>query len=87
MITILVLECVWEDGFDTILHSNAQRILRQAIIKGNLSPIINDTAELAKNVSVLKCEMKSKREAECKAVIRGFRIWNVSFLHTVLTQS
>ncbi len=87
MITLTVLECVWEDGVDTILHLNAQLILRQAIIKGNLSPIINDTAELAKNVSVLKCEMKSKIEAECQAVIRGFRIWNVSFLHTVLTQS
>ncbi len=87
MITILVRACVWEDGFDKILHLNAQLILRQRVTKGNLSPVINDTAELAKNVSVLKCEMKSKLEAECKTVIRGFRIWNVSFLHTVLTQS
>ncbi len=86
MITILVLERVWKESWDTMLHLNAQLILRQAVIARNLSPTINDTTAFADQISVQKCEIISIREAECQALIRGFRIWNVRLIYTMHNQ-
>ncbi len=86
IITIIVLRCVWKESWDTMLHLNAQIVLRQAVIARNLSPAINDTTAFTDQISVQKCEIISAREAECQALIRGFRIWNVRLIYTMLNQ-
>ncbi len=71
---------MWKENFSSLLLSNAQLLLRAAIVDADLSPAINDTTGFSAKLSVQHCEVTSTREAECEAEIVGFQMWNVSVL-------
>ncbi len=69
---------MWRKGLSSVLPSNAQLVLRKAIVEADLSPAVNDTTEFSTKLSVQQCAATSTREAECEAEIVGFQVWNVS---------
>ncbi len=59
---------MWRKGLSSVLPSNAQLVLRKAIVVFSIK------------LSVQQCAAISTREAECEAELVGFQMWNVSVL-------
>ncbi len=71
---------MWRKGLSSVLPSNAQLLLRKAIVETDLSPAINETTVFSTKLAVQQCAATSTREAECEAELVGFQMWNVSVL-------
>ncbi len=69
-----------KENLNSELLSNAQLLLRKAVLEADLSPAINDTTEFSAKLSVQYCEATSPHGAECEAEIVRFQMWNVSVL-------
>ncbi len=71
---------MWRKGLSSVLPSNAQLVLRKAIVETDLSPAINETTVFSTKLAVQQCAATSTPEAECKAEVVWLRMWNVSIL-------